>query len=1164
MIKKIFQIIILLIPLLTQNAFAKSPPPGTGSANIPANILIALDTSGSMGWQAGQSDIDFPVDVQVDSSGNVYVMEYLNSKIKVFNSSGTLIRTIGKQYSGYWNSSSSCNGWRYARQFTIHNNQIYIMDTGNNRMLRLNLDGTCAKINNRPVIQYKQYPVGVTGWRSIIYGTGYVYGSNWAPNTICLYDRIYLGENGKACYGTFRSINFGWSMTTSKDNKYISVADTGNRRIHTWIPNTGGGQQGALSQSPQVSCSVSPYIPYDLAYDTNGAIYFTTSQREVRKLSSYNNCTSTRVGYTSQYAYGITIDRNNKIYITESSTNKVRIFDRSWNETLSFGGTSRLDLAKKAIKKIVSSSDLTSAANFGLMSWNSSPRMEVNISNSGASTILSSIDNLTANGGTNLYSALLSANSYFKGSNSPIINGASCQKNFVIVISDGEWQSHSSVVGLAKSMASNSPPINTIAVGFALSGPQGNYNDLAKAGCAFGDQPSCTKSVPLYANNEQELITKLNDAIKQIIASSLTFTTPAVMSDTQKGDFVYQSTFEYEPYKQWKGHLKKHPINSNGTLGTAIWDAADKLNSKNADKRNIWTVGLSSTNLNNFTTSYRDELKSLLFSSSSTSDDKVDKLINFIRGKDSYDEDSDGNITETRHKLADIYNSDIIVVGPPDQPIEYQNTNQDAYYRNINNYNSFKTGNTCGGSCQSRKEIVLAGSNGGMLHAFDSSNGEELWGFIPPSILKNLSKVISDRPNTSNAIYGVDGSPIVKDIYYNNTWKTVLIAGLGAGGHSYFALDITNPISPKHLFTIDNDPFTKVISFWDADGNIQIFGYSDPNSAFDEDKDYRKLGEAWSNPRIIRIKVRDTNNNLVDKWVAVFGGGYNGASNPNYGSAVFVMNLENDGYLVKKIDITDSSSSNIINSIPADLTVITPDSTVKANYSGAMVYAADLEGKVTKINLTNQGTLYQTTQLFDAQSSTTNGRYIYKTAEATINDDNNLWLYFGTGDVQKIQTRNSSVQNRLYGIKDKDFPEFKTVSPAGNITNCTIAGTCPGSGQLGWYMNLSNSRKLTAMPTIQGDVVYFPLYEPTSSNVCAYGDAILSALNSKCGGANFIKKLGTGVLTKVVTNKDKIIVGISGEADKASGFNNQGNLLIGNAVGKAPVQGIQVETWRQN
>jgi Tfp pilus tip-associated adhesin PilY1 len=45
-------------------------------------------------------------------------------------------------------------------------------------------------------------------------------------------------------------------------------------------------------------------------------------------------------------------------------------------------------------------------------------------------------------------------------------------------------------------------------------------------------------------------------------------------------------------------------------------------------------------------------------------------------------------------------------------------------------------------------------------------------------------------------------------------------------------------------------------------------------------------------PRIIRIK-----HNGKDKWVAVFGGGYNGSVNPNYGSAVFVMDLEDEGRL---------------------------------------------------------------------------------------------------------------------------------------------------------------------------------------------------------------------------------------------------------------------------
>ena len=49
---------------------------------------------------------------------------------------------------------------------------------------------------------------------------------------------------------------------------------------------------------------------------------------------------------------------------------------------------------------------------------------------------------------------------------------------------------------------------------------------------------------------------------------------------------------------------------------------------------------------------------------------------------------------------------------------------------------------------------------------------------------------------------GIDGSIVVKDIYYDKDgsgkkWYTVLMAGQGRGGHSYFALDITKPLSAR-------------------------------------------------------------------------------------------------------------------------------------------------------------------------------------------------------------------------------------------------------------------------------------------------------------------------------------------------------------------------------
>ena len=104
---KLAKIIILCLSLLwSNNLLAKSPPPGTGTADVPANILIMLDTSGSMGaYIQSSAQLYYPIDTRVDSSGNVYVMEYSYSRIRVFNSSGTYIRTIGSY--GY-----RCNQWR--------------------------------------------------------------------------------------------------------------------------------------------------------------------------------------------------------------------------------------------------------------------------------------------------------------------------------------------------------------------------------------------------------------------------------------------------------------------------------------------------------------------------------------------------------------------------------------------------------------------------------------------------------------------------------------------------------------------------------------------------------------------------------------------------------------------------------------------------------------------------------------------------------------------------------------------------------------------------------------------------------------------------------------------------------------------------------------------
>ena len=205
--------------------------------------------------------------------------------------------------------------------------------------------------------------------------------------------------------------------------------------------------------------------------------------------------------------------------------------------------------------------------------------------------------------------------------------------------------------------------------------------------------------------------------------------------------------------------------------------------------------------------------------------------------------------------------------------------------------------------------------------------------------------------------------------------------------------------------------------------------------------DYSKLGETWSSPRIFRLPTdgrRDTDISN-DRYVAVMGGGY-GTQFAGVGNALFVINLEdptNPGSVEKVIDIEDSLASDIVNSTPGAPVVITPDTARGLDFTGALVYLNDFEGKITKFNLTNMKwdsndtktrkrvDLYYNTTLFWAGSTKLNGRYMYHSMDASIGEGkdkgqktNTLWLFAGTGDYERIASRDKGTSNILLGIKD--------------------------------------------------------------------------------------------------------------------------------------------------
>ena len=130
---------ILLLLLVTTSVVAKSPPPGVGS-DLPANILLMLDTSNSMNQGASASPLSTPLDVAVDSNGNVFVSQIGHHLIKKFDAEGNFVKS--------WGGWGSGNGkFKYAlRIATDANDNVYVTDYMNHRIQKFDNDGNFIRI----------------------------------------------------------------------------------------------------------------------------------------------------------------------------------------------------------------------------------------------------------------------------------------------------------------------------------------------------------------------------------------------------------------------------------------------------------------------------------------------------------------------------------------------------------------------------------------------------------------------------------------------------------------------------------------------------------------------------------------------------------------------------------------------------------------------------------------------------------------------------------------------------------------------------------------------------------------------------------------------------------------------------------------------------------
>jgi type IV pilus assembly protein PilY1 len=536
------------------------------------------------------------------------------------------------------------------------------------------------------------------------------------------------------------------------------------------------------------------------------------------------------------------------------------------------------------------------------------------------------------------------------------------------------------------------------------------------------------------AKNPDLLVSGLNTALSGVSARLAAGAAAATSNlEPVAGDnFAFVASYTTQT---WTGDLQSRTINlTTGAISTTPnWSAQatlDTMATDSSDTRTIFFNSGTSTSpiltpflpanfsttqkTNWFTPVNAPQLSQYAgWAATQQTAGTADSVINYLRGQFG-NEERGTNLAANQlyrvrgHVLGDIIDGKPVYMRLP--PFNYTE----------NNYSTFKTSSTVTG----RTGTVYVGGNDGMLHAFDATNGNEIWAFIPTAVLPNLKSLADDNYPTNHK-YFVDGSPVVTDIWNGSAWKTILVVGLGAGGKSYFALDVTTPGSPALL--------------WE---------FTDSN-----------LGYTFGNPVVGKL----TNGT----WVVAFTSGYN-----NVGDGVgrlFVVNAWT-GVQISAISTGQGSATTPsgLNKIAAWVDQGLVDNTMQRIYGG------DQLGNLWRFDINNQ---YPPAGLDAVQlANFVAGSYVQPiTTQPELGLVNGVpVVYVGTGRYIGASDLSDLNQQSLYAIVDK-------LTGTG-IGNARTETTCPLVQQSLTVIDV-NTRSTSTLPVdLTTKCGWFVDFNPTGGN----------------------------------------------------------------------------------
>jgi type IV pilus assembly protein PilY1 len=606
--------------------------------------------------------------------------------------------------------------------------------------------------------------------------------------------------------------------------------------------------------------------------------------------------------------------------------------------------------------------------------------------------------------------------------------------------------------------------MNTYTVGFTAD------NDMLSDAASYGQGRyyQATDSTGLNA----ALSSALSDITSKAGSGGAGVTSGTTLTSSSS---FYQTT--YDP-RDWRGTIKSFGFTSAGTVNTsaAQWTTDTTIvPAATAATFQSWnTLSNAAVTLayGNFSPAQQTTLSQGLPTGISGVD-----LVEWSKGTNK------AGLKVRSVLLGDIINSPLVLASPADKTAA--DLSGDTSY---STYLATKAANM--------SASLLVNANDGFVNVINSANGTRRYAYMPSTVLPSL-RLIADT-NYVNGVshkFLVDGQVGVFDAQSGAAWKTLAIGGTGAGGKTFYGLQL-----------FDASAGNVIKALWEVSAPVT----ASTANAFND------LGYAYARPEVARL--------ANGRWATFIANGYGSNSGV---AALYVLDAL-DGSLIKKIVIDSTETSNGLSSVKLK---VNSSNVVQAAYGG------DLKGRLWKFDLSatspdSWGVAFSGKPLF----TTAGGAAQPITAQPLLADNalGGKQVFVGTGKFNETADKTNKDLQAFYSVWDADGGSGQlTVS---SLQPQAITGSFSGSSgqfltttqndttypaQKGWYLPLVYNNVLTGERVINqasivlGRVVFTTASVDTTDPCASFGTGKLVELDAFSG-----KMLNYAVLD---TNSDGLV-----------------------------------------